>query len=127
MQSDNDQARSTLTHQPQLINQHSDQQNMASDQEMSSVGTNKEAAALNREHLYIQAKEIALKIQSQIDSKIEPVDLLAELNQLLNVHHQEIQTHLALDPAFKKDFIKVVLKQTADKLLQEKQLQQPGV
>jgi hypothetical protein len=37
-------------------------QNLASDQEMSSVGTNQEAAALNREHLYIQAKEIALKI-----------------------------------------------------------------
>ena len=95
------------------------------DQEMITVSSNKDA--LDAQQICIEAKEMALQAQAQLDQKKEPVEVLADLNLLLNTHYREINQFIASDAAMKSEFYKIVFKQTADKLLQEKQLSQQGV
>lgn len=90
------------------------------DQEMATVSSNKDT--LDVQQICVEAKETALKAQSQLDQKKEPVETLADLNLLLNTHYRVINQFLANEAQLKVEFYKIVFKQTADKLLQEKQL-----
>jgi len=79
---------------------------------MASVSSTKETPDIQQ--ICVEAKELALKIQSQLDQKKEPVDTLNELNLLLNSHSRELIQFIGSDTKLKSEFYKVVLKQTAD-------------